>query len=180
MRVLVRAGASGLIAASVLIAGSGPGSAQTPPGNQVVINAQFQNGPAPDDEVLSVRVVCANQGGETVETVVDETVTFDAQFDPITIDVPFLAGPATFVGCEVHATATSATPALISYHCAVRTPGTHEPSDPAPFGCNALRPRVDVFFPAMVSGAVVDVTVLSLLSPPPPSSVIVLAPNFTG
>jgi hypothetical protein len=144
--------------------------------NQIVVHAQFGNGTPGPDAVLEVHVECANEGGGPVVTVVDQTATMAAPWDPITFEIPVLeaGGTSTFVGCEVTPTWNISGLPMVS--CAVRDAGSPPPDPSPPSGCGGLRTRVDAFFPVTVRGAVYDVTAQLLLPTAPPSDVAAGAP----
>ena len=172
-------------AALVALAAPLPARAETSAVNQIVVNASFGNGAPPSGASLLVRVFCGNIGGDPVGTVVDETEPMSAPFDPITFDIPVLATGATgaYVGCEVSATQSGGLFGLPYYSCGVLVPGTPSSDPAAPTGCGSQVERVDAFFPATVSGAVYDVTILTLLADQPapaPAPEVVSAPVFTG
>jgi hypothetical protein len=178
-----------LLVALALVTASSTAGAQTPAPNQIVVHAAFGAGAPPATGNLAVHVLCANEGGSPVVTVVDQTVTLSAPWDPVAVEVPVLesGGSSTFVGCEVMAIVSpgGGEPVGYTYACSVADPGTPPPPDaPVAGGCGPLRSRVDAFFPATVSGATYDVTVTVLRASPAPTETapvaVAAAPLFTG
>jgi hypothetical protein len=161
---------------------------QTPAVNRIVVYATFGNSAPGPDASLVVHVSCANEGGQAVVDVFDETATMSAPWAPTSFDIPVLddGGSNTFVGCTISGQWVNVT-GYPEITCGVADPGTPPPDPSPPSGCGALSRNTytDAFFAETVSGAVYNVNFIMLLADqlapvPTPAPEIVSAPIFTG